>query len=129
MCSSYFLIRLKKYWSWLQITCFEILSEQLKKGYYIPKVFFLGNIYKNPPCRSFIETRRLFTITYVLEILISGFRPHSRKIFEDVTQLDYNIWPLSFKSVKSIVQTAEGLTRSQPSPIDRGCDFILAYPR
>ena len=45
----------------------------------MPKDVF-NEIYNYQLCRTLIEARRLFAITYVLEILISAFRPHPWEI-------------------------------------------------
>ena len=53
---------------------------------YVSKNVFY-EIYKCQLCRTFIEAGRLFAITFVLEILISDFRPHPRK---DIVRMSHN---------------------------------------
>ena len=60
----------------MTLTCAKILLEQ-----YFEKanIYFAPNDVFYELCRTFIEAR-LFTITYVLEILTSGFRPNDGEI-------------------------------------------------
>ena len=60
----------------------KFLFEQFKKkieNSYVPKDVFYET-YKHRLCHTFIEARRLFAITYVLEIHIFAFRPNPWEI-------------------------------------------------
>ena len=70
------------------LTCSKILFEQnFKEKYYLHKdVNYEILVYKHQRCCTIIEVYRFLAMTYVLEILISAFRPDPGGNCEDATQ-------------------------------------------
>ena len=80
----------------MTLTCSEFRSEQKfkkEKKLSMPK-YVIYETYKYKLSYTFSETRRLFAITYVLEIHMYVFRPHPGEIVK-MSQDKFRIFDLS----------------------------------